>query len=194
MKKVFVGIALLGALIVVIGALGSGEQAASGDTVASPAASAPAAQAAEPVNAAPAEPSGYAVGEQFKLGDFSYKVKGHRVRARIGKNQFLRQKASPGAKFVVVTFEETNEGDETHVGLGSNLTLRDSQGREFRPSSRGEMALASSSMGIPELQPGLMRSAATAFEVPEAVANQEGLIVVVNERGTFAGGTAQVRL
>ena len=133
------------------------------------------------------------VDESFRLGDFSYSVGQPVVRQRIG-NQMFGESANPGAVFVTIPYAERNEGNESHVGAGSPLELRDAQGRTFRPSSRVETAMMMAgghAQPLPELQPGVQVQGVAGFEVPEAVAHG-ALTIVVKERGVFSSGEAVV--
>ena len=133
------------------------------------------------------------LGQAFKLGDFTYTVKGVTTYAAIG-TAFAEKRASDGARFVVVTYAIRNEGNETATVLTDDFRIIDAQGREFRPSSDGNTALAmsgSKDLLASELQPGIARNMATAFEMPETAAAGT-FTLVIPEKGLL--GTESVRI
>jgi hypothetical protein len=89
-----------------------------------------------------------------------------------------------------------NLGNETRTVLADDLSLLDSEGREFRPSSRANTALLAVERNkdflLSELQPGIVRKAKTVFEIPRSSAR--GLILVVHEKGFLGTGKIRVAL
>lgn len=135
------------------------------------------------------------LGQDFKLGDFTYNVKKVTVSSSVGSG-LAAKRATDGAQFVVVDFTIRNDSNETATVLSDDFVIEDSQARQFRPSSDGNAALAMSSdkdLAVSELQPGVARSMQTAFEMPDAAA--KGVIVlVIPEKGILGSDTARITL
>lgn len=130
-------------------------------------------------------------GQPFKLGNFTYNIKGASVHKSLG-NRFSKETPSPGAVFVVVSFTERNDGNETSTGMGSPIEIHDSTGRQYQTSSRVETALMMAGGNheiLPQLQPGITREGQAGFEIPQESANAP-VNIVVKERGIF--GTGQI--
>lgn len=190
LAKVGWGFLALFALLIVIGALNSKEQAP-------PTANA----AAEPAEAAPAEPEPAedqqrtaAAGERFTLGDFAYVVSGATRAKSVGKNRFTKKEAPQGASFVIVSFTIENLGKETATALSDDFQIVDSQGRTFKSASKVNMALATSGkkdLMLSQLQPGLPSEGLTGFIVPDAAL--EGPIRLrVPEKGLLGSESVEV--
>lgn len=164
---------------------------------------APAAQSApvaaakqeQPPAAAAAAANALVIGDTFRLGDFTYRVT-RVARADTLGNQFTNETAGPNATFVVVQYEITNEGKETHTGLADDFELLDSAGRKFRPSSRGStafmMAGGNDDFLLTELQPGITKPSVQVFEIPLTALN--GLRLRVPEKGFFGSDEVVVDL
>lgn len=78
--------------------------------------------------------------------------------------------------------------------MKDDFEIRDAQDRSFRSSSNANTALAMTSdddFMISELQPGLQKTTATAFEVPEDVIAND-FEIVVPEKGWTGTGTLSV--
>ena len=133
------------------------------------------------------------IGEKFRLGDFTYQINFSETRTSIGPS-FARVAASGNGVFVIVHYSITNESDKTRTVLSDDFVLRDSKGRTFRPSSKALAALAMTStekdLLLSELQPGLERETATAFEVSD----DSELVLIVPEKGLFGSKRVEVRL
>ena len=72
----------------------------------------------------------------------------------------------------------------------------DGKGREFRPSSDVNTALAADEdkdLFLSELQPGIPRRMTVGFEVPESIPLSD-FTLVVPEKGFFKSGKVRVRL
>jgi hypothetical protein len=134
------------------------------------------------------------LGEPFTLGEFQYVIKNVEASDSVGKS-FSRKKAGPGATYVIVRYSIRNDGKETATVLTDDFKIVDAQSRQFRPSSEANTALAFSEAGkdliVSEVQPGLTREMATAFEVPSEVVSG-GFDLVIPEKGAF--GTDEVRI
>ena len=121
----------------------------------------------------------YKLNETFTHGDFSY------IFTKITKTQVIvgeynSERASEGGKFIIVNFTEENLSKETKTLYTDRFSLLDGKGREFRPSSEGNTALAFSSEDkdflLSEVQPGIKHKSAVVFEVPE---DASGLILKI---------------
>ncbi len=152
------------------------------------------AAAAKPVQPAAAE-KGLVIGDTFRLGDFTYRITRVGTADTLGA-QYAHENAEPNATFVVVQYEITNEGKETHTGLADDFELLDSAGRKFRPSSRGStafmMAGGNDDFLLTELQPGITKPSVQVFEIPLAALN--GLRLRVPEKGFFGSDEVVVDL
>lgn len=138
----------------------------------------------------------YTLNEPFKLGDFLYNVKKVTARRSVG-NQFMREKASEGAIFLIVEYTIENQGKETATVMTNDFKIVDSQQRTFQPASNANTALAmsgkSKDMLLAQVQPGLKKTMMTAFEVPEP-AVKAGVTLVIPEKGLFGAGKASIAL
>lgn len=136
------------------------------------------------------------LGEAFRLGDFTYVIKDVKVMDEVGKG-YGKKAASDGAAFVVVQFTIQNEGNATETVLTDDFLIVDAKGREFRPSTDANMALAMAGGGkdmiVSELQPGLKKATATAFELPEASAKGT-FTLVIPEKGLLGTGAVRITL
>lgn len=150
--------------------------------------------AAKPQQPAAAE-NALVIGDTFRLGDFTYRVTRVAKADTLG-NEFSNETAGQNATFVVVQYEITNEGKETHTGLADDFELLDSAGRKFRPSSRGStafmMAGGNDDFLLTELQPGITKPSVQVFEVPLTALN--GLRLRVPEKGFFGSDEVVVDL
>jgi hypothetical protein len=137
-----------------------------------------------------------AMGEWFTLGGFRYRIMDVDGNTFIG-NQVVNERADNGAVFVIVSYDIENLGNKTETVMTDGTTLLDSEGREFRPSSRANTALLMTSEHkrdfiLSELQPGIVRKMRTAFELPQSSA--QGLTLLVHEKGFFGTGKIRVAL
>jgi len=150
-----------------------------------------------PIPAATAADYRYTMAQSFELGDFSYEVTQKSVEIRVGRRPLMIT-AADGARFVVVRFRETNNGNETATVMASQMKLEDEAGRRFAPSSQAMAAIAmSESRGnliAAELQPGLTHASSVVFEAPAPVADQAGLVLLVPQRGLLGRQEARVLL
>lgn len=150
--------------------------------------------AAKPARSAAAE-NALVIGDTFRLGDFTYRVTRIGTAGTLGA-QYAHEDAGPNATFVIVQYEITNEGKETHTGLADDFEVLDSAGRKFRPSSRGStafmMAGGNDDFLLTELQPGITKPSVQVFEVPLTALN--GLRLRVPEKGFFGSDEVVVDL
>lgn len=139
--------------------------------------------------AVPKERKVLKVGQKFRLGDFTYKILGYSNAYELGGG-YSHTLPSSGAMFFLVQYEITNEGKRTQTVMCDDFLIRDSQGREFSPSSKGTTALIMSErdqdLVVRELQPGLCRIATTVFELPFKALSDK-LVLIVPEKGWGAG-------
>ncbi|MBY0279116.1 DUF4352 domain-containing protein [Candidatus Binatia bacterium] len=161
-----------------------------------PSAPVAAAKQEQPAAAAPAAAvNTLVIGDTFRLGDFTYRVTRVGTADTLGA-QYAHENAGPNATFVVVQYEITNEGKETHTGLADDFELLDSAGRKFRPSSRGStafmMAGGNDDFLLTELQPGITKPSVQVFEIP--LAALKGLRLRVPEKGFFGSDEVVVDL
>ncbi len=138
------------------------------------------------------------VGDEFTLGDYTYKVIRWRVVDHLGNN-VMQTKPSAGAKFVILEYEITNNTNKTQTALTGDFKLRDAKGREFRTASKVESALLAGDLDnqdflVSELQPGLKRTMRTGFEVPEDSTTAGTMMLVVPEKGFLGTKEVEVKL
>ncbi len=132
--------------------------------------------------------------EPFAVGDFSYVVRSVSRFNKIGRGPLART-ASEGAKFVIVDFDETNNGNETATVTTSAMQIV-ADGKTFRASSNAMTALAMSGRNellLAELQPGLAHRGKVAFEMPIHAADGF-MVLVVPERGVLGRRRQRVAL
>ena len=136
------------------------------------------------------------LGEDFRLGDFTYNVKRVTSSTTIGSG-FAKKRASEGARFVVVEYTILNESNVTETVLADDFRIVDSQKREYRPSSEANTALMMSGetkdFVISEVQPGIKKKMQTAFEMPEASV-MGGFTLVIPEKGLLGTGSVRISL
>ena len=136
----------------------------------------------------------YKIGEQFKLGDYTYKVIKIVTASRLG-NQFVREVAGQDEKFVVVYFTIRNDSNKTQTVMADDFQIIDAQGRQFSTDSEASTALLMSGVSkdflIRQIQPSLTKNAVTVFRVP-ADAISGPMTLAVPEKGLFSSGKATV--
>lgn len=118
--------------------------------------------------------------EEFKLGDYSYKITSVQTTKAVGP-EFRREKASDGAVYLLVNYFIRNEGKQTAETDANDFRLLDTEEREYSPDSRGTTAVSSDFI-LRELHPGIFKKAVVAFEVPESVI-RSAFRIVVPEKG-----------
>jgi hypothetical protein len=133
--------------------------------------------------------------QKFRLGDYTYQIKRCELRASLGSELLSYTKPGAGAVFVLVRFVIANETKKTATVLADDFTLRDAQGREFRPASNALTALMMEGENkdflITEIQPGIEKESITAFEVPKTSLSGD-LMLIVPEKGFTGSKTVEV--
>jgi hypothetical protein len=139
----------------------------------------------------------YPIGQEFILGDYTYKITSSKITKAIGSNEFARQKASDESIFLVVAFTIKNNTKQTQTVMADDFKIKDSQDREFSPSSDANTALTMSGDGkdfmFSQLQPGLTKKQVVAFEIPVDDVKSK-LSVLVPEKGFFSSGKALIAI
>jgi len=144
--------------------------------------------------------TGYALGKEFQLGDYKYKIISLDQRSQIGEElfgNFMGEKASSGASFVVVSYTIENCTKESQVVQADDFKLLDSQGRTFDTSSTVSTALLMTSEDkdflLSELQPGIARQMQQGFELPDTALESE-VTLIVPQKGFFSTGDARLNV
>jgi hypothetical protein len=149
-----------------------------------------------PSASAPAAMNELNLGDEFKLGNFKYRVFSTDRRPTVGNNEFFRTAASSGATFLVVSYSIENCSNESQTVMAEDFILIDASGRKFKPSTKASTALLAGDdhdFLVSQLQPGIPRSMKTAFEVPVSAANSE-MTLIVPEKGLWGRGEARVKI
>ena len=141
------------------------------------------------------------IGDEFTLGSYKYVIRDASTRRDIGKfmfDRFMGEKASPGAKFVIIRYSIENCSSESQTVLADDFILIDSQNRRFKASSKANTALTmydsdDKDFLLSELQPGVPRTMQQAFEVPEK-ALEQGLTLAVPKKGVWSSGEVKIKL
>lgn len=135
------------------------------------------------------------VGDPIQLGAFKYIIDSIEPTDRVGKNRYMRKRATDGATFLVVRYRVENTGNETAAVMASDLVIRDTKARTFRASSGATTVLASEEqvdLLLSELQPGIPRKQLAVFEVPDAELAR--LDLVIPEKGLLGTGEVVIPL
>lgn len=142
--------------------------------------------------------SRYRLGQPFQLGDYKYTITNVAKRWSIGTQvlgTFVGERASPNAKFVVVTYLIENCTDTSQTVLTDDFKLVDAQGRTFSPSAKANVALLQESREkdflISELQPGVVCQMMQGFEVPDS-SFQSDLTLVIPKKGFWSRGEVSI--
>ena len=137
----------------------------------------------------------YQIGHLFTLGEFTYRIVRMQREKAIGTSIYDVTQASPNASFIIIYFTIRNDSSETKVVLSDDFRLVDYKGRKFQPSSTATTRIAMSTGNdwiLRELQPGIDKAAATAFEVPDDAINSD-LTLIVPKKG-WGNKSVKVRL
>jgi len=137
----------------------------------------------------------YGIDDEFQLGDYKYRIIDARQQTYVG-NEFINERASSRATFLIVSYTIENCTNETQTVLSEDFTLVDGRGREFRPSSDVNTALLAGDdkdFLVSELQPGIPRRMKVGFEVPDSIPLSD-FTLVVPEKGVFTSGEVRVGL
>jgi len=133
------------------------------------------------------------VGDNIPLGNYQYVIQSIVLADHVGKNPYLRKKASENATFLLVKYTIENTSNETAAVMANDLNIRDTKGRSFRPSTAATQAFALDSeidLMLSELQPGIPKKQTAVFEVPSSELHR--LDLVIPEKGL--GGSGEVVL
>ena len=154
-------------------------------------------EAGTPSKAKPSASSkdGPGINDEFQLGDYKYRITGAQQQGYVG-NEFMNERASAGATFLIVSYTIENCTNETQTVLAEDFKLLDSKGREFRPSSDVNTALLAEGdkdFLVSELQPGIPRRMKVGFEVPNSIPISD-FTLLVPEKGLFSSGKVRIRL
>jgi len=112
-----------------------------------------------------AEQEQYKMGQPFTLGDYTYTVTKFEAKWKIG-SKYHNKEAEEGAKFIVVYYSIRNNTKETQTVRSEDFKVTDEQQRSFSPYSGGSFYLGSDFL-LSQLQPGVTKKTATAFELPD---------------------------
>jgi hypothetical protein len=138
----------------------------------------------------------YKIGQEFKLGDYTYRITNFTLTSTVG-NEFSREVAEEGEKFVVVSFTIRNDTNKTQQVLADDFEIKDAQSRQFANDSNASTALMMSGgkkdFFLREIQPGLTGKGITVFRVPADVAKQP-MVLVVPQKGLFSSKKVTVLL
>ncbi|MBV9490293.1 MAG: DUF4352 domain-containing protein [Verrucomicrobia bacterium] len=138
----------------------------------------------------------YSVGSPFRLGDYTYTITGCSTTDAVGGASY-QLRASPGTRYVVVTFRIRNDAQRSRLALAEDFQLEDANGSTYRSSPEGTAALSAADTDskdvFNEVRPGATQALATAFEVPLS-ALKGPMKVIVLEQKLFAGAKATVNL
>ena len=129
-----------------------------------------------------AEQEQYKVGQPFTLGDYTYTVTKFEAKRKIG-SKYHNKEAEEGAKFMVVYYSIRNNTKETQTVRSEDFKVMDEQERSFSPYSGGSFYLGSDFL-LSQLQPGVTKKTATAFELPDD-AFAGPLKLVIPEKGSI---------
>lgn len=138
----------------------------------------------------------YALGKAFQLGPYTYTIAGYATAAALGE-RFSPVRASDGNEFVIVTFSICNDSSKSRVASTEGFVLEDARGAVYRACSQGGAAprtpLTRGDLWLTEIQPGITKELAAAFEVP-ANSLKPPLKLLVFEQGLLGSREAIVYL
>jgi len=158
---------------------------------------APAKARSEPAAAIASHPEdNYTLGTAFRLGLYTYTVAGTQTATTLG-GQFKPVSAAPGAEFLVVTFTVRNDSIRVRELSTADLKIEDANGVSYGPSRPASAVLRPSTEGsdswLTDIEPGVTKVMAIAFEVPET-SLKTPLNLIVPEQGPIASREASVTL
>jgi hypothetical protein len=111
----------------------------------------------------------HALGEAFRLGPYTYTVTGHQTATALD-NHFSPVQAGQGNEYLIVTFSIRNDSTKSRVMSTDAFKLQDANGAVYAACSQGaavpRTALTQGDLLLTEIQPGIMKVLAVAFEVP----------------------------
>jgi hypothetical protein len=148
------------------------------------------------VNVDPHRQNVYTLGNAFRLGPYTYAIAGYETAATLG-SRFSPVRASEGNEYVIVTFSICNDSSKSRVASIEAFVLEDANGAVYRACSQGGAAprtpLTKGDLWLTEIQPGITKELAAAFEVP-AHSLKPPLKLLVFEQGLLGSREAIVYL
>jgi hypothetical protein len=152
--------------------------------------------AALTANVDPHPQNAYALGKAFRLGTYTYTIAGHQIVATLD-SQFSPVRASEGNEYVIVNFSICNDSAKARVVSTEAFVLEDANGAVYRACSQGAAAprtpLTKGDLWLTEVQPGVTKELAAAFEVP-ANSLKPPVKLLVFEQGLLGSREAIVYL
>jgi Domain of unknown function (DUF4352) len=138
----------------------------------------------------------HALGKAFRLGPYTYTIAGCKTAATLG-DQFSPMRANQGDEYVVVTFSIRNDSTKPRVASIEAFRLQDANGAVYAACSQGAAVprtqLTRGDLLLTEIQPGITKALAAAFEVPVA-SLKPPLKLLVFEQDLLGGHEATVYL
>jgi hypothetical protein len=138
----------------------------------------------------------YALGKAFRLGLYTYTIAGYQTATTLG-GQFKPVTAGQGAEYVVVTFTVRNDSIRAREVSSEGLRIQDANGVAYGPSRQATAilrpSLEESDNWLTDIEPGITKVLAIAFEVPVASLDKP-LKLIIPEQGPFATRQATVYL
>lgn len=138
----------------------------------------------------------YTVGKAFRLGLYTYTIAGCEATDTLG-GQFKPINASRGTEFVVITFTVRNDSVRPRELSTADLKVEDANGVTYGPSQQAASVLRPSfgdgDNWLTDIQPGVTKVMAVAFEVPDA-SLKTPVKLIIPEQGPFVGRQASVYL
>lgn len=155
-------VGIIVALIVIVAATSGGDKEKETDTTAQTSADGGAAAAAAPAETKSSNPG---IGEEARDGKFGFVVTGIETGLpTIGDNPYLQKDAE--GQFILVHVEITNTSDKPQTYFGSNQTLIDTKGREFKNDAMAAVNLNPESAIGGDINPGITRKTTIVFDIP----------------------------
>jgi hypothetical protein len=140
-----------------------------------------------------AEQEEYRLGHPFTLGDYTYIVTKFEATRKIGE-KYHNKEAQHGGKFLIIYYSIRNNSKKTATVISNDFEVIDDHGRSFSPYSGGSLYLDSDFL-LSQLQPGLTKSTAIVFEMPEDAFAGSLKLVIPEKAGIFKKkGTAVIEL
>jgi hypothetical protein len=138
----------------------------------------------------------YTLGKAFRLGLYTYTIAGCQTATTLG-GQFNPISAGAGVEYVVVTFTVRNDSIRARGLSTADLKIEDASGVTYGPSRPAAALLQPSLEGsdnwLTDIDPGVTKVLAVAFEIPEA-SLKNPLKLIIPEQGPFASRQASVFL
>lgn len=136
------------------------------------------------------------LGEAFRLGPYTYTITGHQTATALD-NQFSPVHAAQGDEYLIVTFSIRNDSTKSRVASTDAFKLQDANGAVYAACSQGAAVprteLTKGDLLLTEIQPGITKVLAAAFEVP-AASLKPPVKLLVFEQDLLGGREATVYL